>query len=126
MCSRRLLDTSGKEVLSTLFLSRSRTALDSQDALEFVKVLQTLSIDRVALASMDLSAIIETLAKLAVVSSGWAGHATVASYLSAMFEDASPQYIPSILSTMTKSSIRSADDIIVGTPLEYKSGPNAA
>jgi hypothetical protein len=43
-----------------------------------------------------------------------------------MFEDASPQYIPSILSTMTKSSVRSADDIVVGTPLEYKSGPNAA
>jgi cysteine-rich repeat protein len=104
----------------------SRTALDSQAALEFVKVLQTLSIDRVALASMDLSATIETLAKLAGVSSGWVGHATVASYLSAIFENASPQYIPSILSAMTKSSMRSANDIIVGMPLEYKSGPNAA
>jgi hypothetical protein len=70
VCSRRLLDMPGKEVLSTLFLSMSGTALDSQAAFQSVKVLQTLSIDRVALASMDLSATTETLAKLAVVSSG--------------------------------------------------------
>ena len=83
--SRRLLDTSGKEVLSTLFLSMSRTALDSQAALEFVKVLQTLSIDRVALASMDLSATIETLAKLAVVSSGCVGQLGRACHCSFLF-----------------------------------------
>jgi hypothetical protein len=124
--SRRLLQPPSNEVLSTLFMSMSTTVLNTQIALEFIKVLQALIIDRNSLASMDATATIETLNKLAGISSGWAGHATIASYLAATFEVATPRFIPSILSAMAKSSVRAAADVIVGVPLEYKPSQNAA
>jgi hypothetical protein len=124
--SRRLLSqTPSKEILSTLFLSISATALDAQMSLEFTNALQNIAIDRAALASMDISATIEALNKLAGLSSGWAAHSMIASYLAAIFEAAPPRFIPSILATMSISTVRSAADVIVGLPLEYKSGLSA-